>query len=198
MEEQQVQAASPAQALQAQGGGKKLDPVMQKKIDTYTALLMKIMHGKKSRNKVMDMLKNGEPSQSIPATALTVNDIAERTAKVKDYNVILGASPYLISDLVEIGTSAGLFQLVPEQIQQIYQDTLQKYIEAGIKEGKIDPVQLQADVEPMLNDQQRQQGMQIGQEAGLPTQANEQMAVRHINQKTPQKPQSLLGGKQNG
>lgn len=184
-------------ALKQTKGSKQVDPKVKKQVDNYSTILMKIMHSKQTRGKVLDMLKATEPQQAIPATALIVNDLAEKETKVKDVNVILGASPYLVSDIIEIGNSAQIFNISPEQAVPIYQETLQKYIQKGLKDGSIDPVELQAEVEPLLNEQQKQMGMEAGQAGGAPPTATNQMAINTMTQKTGQAGM-LQGGQRNG
>ena len=193
------------QPLSAQQGGKQTDPAMQKKVDGYVSILMKIMHAKSTRNTIIKMLSaSDDPKMSIVETALAVNDLAVQEAKSAEPKVILAASPYLVSDLAEIGNAAGIFQLNEEQLAPIYQAALQKYIEKGLKDGSIDPVELQASVEPMLSQEQNQMGMDMGQQTGLPQQASNSMAVRTMTQEakpTPQPQQQqapqqgLLGGR---
>ncbi|RKX64117.1 MAG: hypothetical protein DRP42_06970 [Tenericutes bacterium] len=159
----------------------QLSPQEKQEIDSYTTLMMDLIHNKATSNDIQDMLKSGEPSQTVPATAIQVNHMAEQTVKQSTGSMPssaakLGGSVYLVSDLIEVGNTSGIFNVQDEaQITQIYQDTLQQYIESGIKDGSIDPIELQQSVEPLLSQEQQETGMAIGQQAGVAPQPTNEM-----------------------
>ena len=189
-------AAQPKQGagvLAQQAQGKELDPKTQQQIDVYSTMLTKFIHGKETQSQVLDMIKAGDPTKTIPPAAVAINDQGEQAMKGKvSTDVVLGASVPLVSDLIEIGIAAGLFeQPSDEEISYIYQDTLQMYIEKGLKDGSIDPIQLQQDVEPLMNDEQRQAGLEMGKIAGVSSEPNqaaiiEQYANNRVKAAQPQ------------
>jgi hypothetical protein len=169
------------QGMLAGMNGNAVDPVLRKKIDSYGTMLMDMVHNNATKGKVIDMLKAGEPAQSIPATALTINETAtqmvQETGETVPPEVLLPCSVDLVGDLIDTGNAAGVFQVTEEQIPAIYQDTVQQYIQSGLKNGTIDPVELQAAIEPLLSEEDAVAGGQIGQSAGLPPAPTNQMVM---------------------
>lgn len=164
--------------------GQEIPPELQKKMDSYIASLMHVIHNPKTADGILEMLGAAPPAESIPHTALYVNDAVEKVfgkknAQVEDSVKIAGAM-YLVSDLSELGNAANVWkgQKVPEQeVPKILQKTMSQYIHKGIREGSIDPIQLQSDTEPLLNDKQRQVGSTLQQKLGLPGEPTASMGI---------------------
>ncbi len=172
------------QPQEGQPQEQKVDPKLQKQMDSYIAALMYSMHNPKTSGNVIEMLKSAPPEQSIPYTAMQLNSQIEQSfskkmgGKVAD-EVKLAGAMYLASDLSELGNAAKLWEKpVSEQdVPKMFQGIVTKYIHQGLKDGSIDPIKLQADTEPLLNDKQRQIGQTLQKEIGLPDQPTESMGV---------------------
>lgn len=169
----------------------------------YVTGLMKMIHDPQASPKIVDTLGAAPPNQSVPHVALMLNEQFEVQArsqgKVPDLNTLLAAGIYLVTDLVELGNTAGAFKVSEEEIGPIIEDTLQQYIEKGLKKGTIDPVELQESVEPLMNEEQKQLGLQAGAASGVPPQADQSTAMEaYARQRAPQlskqRPSALQGG----
>lgn len=153
--------------------GEAQDPKMKSKVDAYVSVLTELLHSPKSRDSVTDVLmKDSDPFNTVPQLAVSVNDMGVNLMKQSNvevpFSVQLAASTYLIEDLIHLGyAAAGWDQLDDTDIAGIYEDTLQIVIERGLKDGSIDPIQLQMETEPMLNENQKAAGQYGAQEAGL-------------------------------
>jgi len=166
------------------GGQEKVDPKTQDEMNKYVASLMYVMHNPKTSKNIIDMLKSGPPEESVPATALYINESVEKTfakktqGPVKD-EVKLHGALYLANDLSELGNAAKLWETpVGEKDMPImFQKIVSKYIHKGIKDGSIDPIKLQADTEGILNEQQRGIGSKVQQELGLPNEPTASMGI---------------------
>lgn len=176
---EEPQAAPPMEREQAEPPMKGEQQEMSKADQAYISGLMKLLHGKQTAPMIEEMLQSGPPEKSIPTAALTVNDQMEQAVgKKPPLETCLIAGVYLVQDLIEIGNTAGWFEVVEEkQIQSILQDTMQQYIEKGLKDGSIDPVELQEKIEPLMTEDQRATGLQAAEMTGVPTQANEQTVM---------------------
>ena len=167
----------------------QLDPKMEREVQAYVMGLSKMLHGKKTQPQVVQMLKSGgPPEQLVPQVALLVNDQMESAVKQKgqkpSLEVLLGAAEFLVGDLVEMGNALGVFQVeTEEQVAPILQNTMQTYIEKGLKDGSIDPVELQQKVEPLMPEDMRQKALGIAEAEGLPAEPNQMTAMEAYAQK---------------
>lgn len=151
----------------------KVDPATQKQMQSYIMGLSHLVHGKETRTQVMNVLSSGDPQDTVPQAALMVNDQMQQavTSKGKppSFDVLTGAAQFLVGDLIELGNSAGYFKVdTPEQVAPILKSTMQQYIERGLKDGSIDPIELQKKVEPMMNEEHRQLGLEAASRSGIP------------------------------
>ena len=183
-QESQVPAESQGQQVPqiSEEAKQELPPQAKREVEAYVLGLSKMLHSKETSRKVLDMLKSGPPEQVIPYTALQVNQQMESavTAKGKkpSLDTLFAAGQFLVGDLIEIGNAAGIFQLeTEEQIAPIVQNTFQVYIEKGLKNGTIDPIELQKKVEPLMPEEHRQLGLQAAKRTGVPEQPDEGTAM---------------------
>lgn len=160
---------------QQQGGLKQATPQQDKAIEGYSSALINVVYDKQTSPAILKMLEGAPPEQSIPTAVLQINKMVEGKAKEAgrkiDLNVLLNSAILLTKELMEVGEAGGIFKIQEEEVQPILQKTMQGYIVEAVKEGQIDPVELQATVEPMMNEQQKQMGMQAGAATGVPVKA---------------------------
>lgn len=184
-ESQGPQDQSPVKDAQALVEGGKVNPALQEKMESYVTTLMHLMHAPETSDNVMEMLSGGPAEQSIPFAANQINSQVEASLKnngVKkiDDAVKIAGAMYLVSDLAELGNSAGVFEIQQDQLGPILQKTMQDYIHQGLRDKTIDPVQLQLDTEPLLNKQQNKAGVAIQSELGLPSSPTTQMGIQKV------------------
>lgn len=181
--EKNSNAKEPVQAPE-----QELTPQQEHEVKTYISILSKMLHGEKTKASVYEMLKAGDPMQTIPTIALQVNDQAEQVLKQQGgkptLDTLVAGAQFLINDLVEIGNAGGFFEINiedPNVAGPLLTNTMQPYIEKGLKDGSIDPVELQELVEPMMSEDARAQGMQIANENGMTESAGITQAVGTSN-----------------
>lgn len=167
----------------------------------YTNALLKVVHSKKTRNKVHDMLGSTHPEISVPKTTLMINGLVEKKAreggKPPSLETLLYANTLLINDLIEVGNLAEVWDepVADEQrVGAILQDTMQQYIQKGLKDGTIDPIELQQKVEPLMSEEHRTAANQWGQKVGVPQEPGEAAAMEQYAQQRVRK-QQMLGGR---
>ena len=166
----------------------------------YLDALVKLMHNRKTAPKVEDMLESGPPEKVIPQTALMVNNLMEQEArkggKPPSLEVLFQAGIVVVGDLIEIGNAKGLWQIESEEdIGALLQATMQKYIEKGLKEGTIDPVELQQKAEAMMVQEDRDAGMKMAEREGIPVEPNEHTAMEVYADRKVRKAGMLKGGR---
>lgn len=190
--QQQQQQESPGtiqDAAKMAEGKADITPELQHKMDTYNAALMQIMHNPKTSKSVVEMLKSAPPEQSIPSVALQLTDTVSKSfekkgTKVEDSVKLCGAM-YLVSDLSEIGNTAGLWdkEVTSDQIGPLLTKVLTRYIHSGLSDKSIDPVQLQEQAQDLFSDKQKEIGGTIQKKLGLPDEPTVSMGVDAYTQK---------------
>ncbi len=157
-----------------------ISPEKKIEYENFIAMLMKMIHSPETSPAVVDMLSAGEASEIVPNTAVTIVNQVEKEigqATIPNDTKAAGAM-YLVTDLCEIGNVAKLWKkdVVEEDLSGIIQNTLQEYLHQGMKNGTIDPVQLQGEIEPLLTEEQQMAGSTLAERKGLPMQPTEGMA----------------------
>lgn len=162
----------------------QMSPEEKQKAAAYTSGLLKLLHSPDTSGRVLAMLKTAKPEVSVPKSALAINGrmeqmIQEKKATKPSLETLLLGSVALVNDLIEIGNAGDAWgeDVGPERAKPILQNTMQQYIQQGLKDGSIDPVELQAKVEPLMDEEHRAAGLQGAQATGIPTEANEQTAM---------------------
>lgn len=174
----QEQQGPPQEGQEPQGqseAAEEMSPQMKKDIEQYAGGLSKMLHGKETRNKVYDILKSAPPDKSIPQAAMVVNARMEQAwsqsrQKRPELGVLLQGGVHLVTELSEIYNAGGFSkqEITQDNFPKILQDTMQMYIQDGLKKKTIDPVELQKAIEPLLNDEQKQMGSEVAQKEGVP------------------------------
>lgn len=177
---------------------KKEEP-MSKADQAYLSGLMKILHSKETAPQVDAMLQSAAPEKSIPQVALLVNDQMEQAVTQKSgkpsLDTLLKAGVYLVSDLIQIGNTGGFFKVETEQqTRLILETTLKQYITKGLEDGSIDPVELQAKVEPLMTEDQRATGLRAAKLTGTKLEPDESTVLEAYGAKRERKGM-LKGGK---
>ncbi len=163
---------------------KKVNKKLEQQSQAYMGALSKVMHGPDTKEMVYGMLQAGDPMKTIPQTALAINEEVEGAFKKKggkpSLDILGQAAGFLVQDLVEIGNAAGFFNLDPENeeiMTALVSNTMQPYLEKGIKDGSIDPIELQAKTEPLLTEEGRAQGLAMGAERGIDAEAGDRQVA---------------------
>lgn len=157
---------------------------MTQQDQAYINGLMKMLHSPKTGGKVVEMLKSAPPEKSIPQAAMMINGqfeamLGEKGQKASLETRLMGGV-YLVSDLVEIGDAAAAWEqpLDPENdLPLLLEGTIQMYIEKGLADGTIDPIELQQKVEPLMSDEHRQLGLEAANMTGIPTEPDQSTAM---------------------
>lgn len=172
------------QAKGQQEGVPQEQPEMSAKDEAYVGGLMKLLHSRQTSGNIVGMLKSAPPEKSIPQAALTIfqqydKQVSSKSGSQTPLETKLIGGVYLVGDLIEIGNASAAFerQLTQEDFQPLLQETMQPYIHQGLKDGSIDPVELQAALEPLMDDQQLAQGMQAAEATGTPLVAGQAAAM---------------------
>ena len=183
--------ATPREESKVSAGVLSGDPEqkMNKQQEAYVGALVRVLHDKQTTPMVQEMLKAGPPEKTIPRITMEVNDLMQQTIARKggqktDLETTFLGGVYVATDLIEIGNAGGFFEVNDDdQVKEILQTTIQTYVERGLKDGSVDPVELQAVAEPLLKDSDREEGLAYAKKEGLSMQADENVAMEAFGQK---------------
>ena len=177
MEEQpKVDPYLPAQAPEGEGQKNPMTQEQTNSLEMFISLLSKVIHGPKTRDAVTDILTSTEdPFMTLPMAANQANEsavaLAKKSGQEVGFDIQLAASSFLMNDLIHLGyAAAGWDELDENDIAELYEDTIQMTIEKGLKSGAIDPIQLQLEVEPLMDEDQQRAGQHFAQKGGLNSQ----------------------------
>lgn len=175
--------------------GASLDPKTQQKVESYVSVLMNELHSPDTRDDVLEILKSSkDPYMTVPQAAMTINDQAQSKITKQggrvDTNTMFLASQYLVSDLMEIGNTFGVFKVGQEDFKELYQDSLQMYIQRGLKDKSIDPIELQTTAEKFMTDNEKIGGHYLAEKQGLPFEPQTTQMMAQVEQKTTAKVQA--------
>lgn len=193
--------ASTAQNGQGEGVGPQegqeqaIDPKQKEKAENYISILMNELHSPDTRDDVLEILKSSkDPFVTVPQAALAINDaaagkITKNGGKVDVATMFIG-SQYLVNDLMEIGNAFGIFKTTEKDFGDLYQDSLQMYIQRGLKDGSIDPIELQLAGEQMMDQNQKVGGHYLAEQKGVPYKPSQQQILQQHENATRRKVQA--------
>ena len=164
---------------QEQQGGAEIPQEKKNAIESAQNTILKMVYSKETMPDVLRMLKSGEPSQTIPNTANMIFKKLEQSSDNKiPGDIKLAAATSLVMELTEIGNEGQVFQISEKQMQPILQNTYRIYIENGLKDGTIDPIELQKSVNPMMKGNAKGYGEEVAQKEGMPMEPTQDMAIQ--------------------
>lgn len=174
----------------------------KKDFEATRAMTMDMMHNEGTSQQIVQMLGAGDPQMTIPKTAATVNgqvmQAYQQRGKPLSLENQLANSIIIGAELVEIGNAAGIFEVTEREAPAVLEKSSKAVIQQGLKNGTIDPVELQE----LTNDgmPERMKGMGLANES-TPNErddgvAMEQYAQKRVAQDRKQRPQE--GGMLNG
>lgn len=166
-------------------------PQQNKQAEMVKAAVTDMIYNPSSKKSIQDMLQSGQPKMTVPKTSLAIvkrfEDATTERLGEMPMEMKLLANIHTFQEVLSLATSMGLVpeELEETEVQPMLKDTLQQYIQAGLKDGSLDPIELQQAVEPMLSNSERAIGERLGQEQGVPSQVNQgQMNEAMYNQRS--------------
>lgn len=152
----------------------ELSEEAQAELDAFTDNASIVIHGEQSRDKILSLLQQGDKIEAVANATLLIFKQMEASAQKggKQFNEItmLYGAAFIVSELVEIGDAAGIFQFSEEEMQAAMQKAMQQYIHEGLRNGRIDPIGLQKELEPLMAEvapNEFNQAQQIAKQQGF-------------------------------
>lgn len=141
-------------------------------LDAYRDNATILVFSEESQAAVLQSLQAGDnPIDSVAQTAFLLHSrleqsLAETGENMTEVTMLLGAA-HLVSELIYLAEIAGLYQLNNQDRLEAFRHAAMKYFEAGLKDGSIDPVKLQKEIEPLMTKEQREAGLGAMEQFGV-------------------------------
>ena len=153
----------------------KASPEKQEQLKNIQAMITDMLYHPQTKDSVQAMLKSSPPHVAIPgatnATFQKFEDmVTQKQGKPMPLDMRLTAGVAMFSEMMELGEDMGIVpeDLPEENVGDLLRETMQQYIQKGLKTGSIDPIELQQQVEPLMSDEEKHIGMVMGQNSGTP------------------------------
>ena len=188
-----------------------MTPAEEMQLDNYSDNATLAVYSKKTQPTVLNLLQSGNgPVDGLSRAAFFVHNQLEGGLRQKGehmtYQTLFFGAAHLVSELSVLAEAAKIFTLTPQERMDGFKGAIKMYFEAGLKifkeqgrnaPGAIDPVILQKEIEPLLNDKQREMGMRMAEKEGLSKtppgpvsmQQQQQAPPEQQPQQQPQQPQ---------
>lgn len=156
----------PKQNAAPMGEEYELSPEQEAQISNYVDNAKILIHKAPGNDRIIHELKRiKNPQAAVAATAVLVHELLTKQMNdnQKQFNTVtlFYGSSALVTELIELGEAAGIFKMSEEQKYASLQLAIQHYLGKGLKEGWIDPVGLQKEVEPLMPESMRKKGWEI-------------------------------------
>jgi len=154
--------------------GQEISPEMKESVRVYWSMLSNMMHAPESRSGFQKTLgAYGDPYLDVPNTTKLIMDkadmmIAESGAKPAPLEAKFLVSQNLVGDIIDVGRAVYKWEITDADIGQLYQDSLQHYIEEGLADKSIDVMELQEKAEALMTPEQREAAIAYQKQAGIP------------------------------
>lgn len=162
------------EGMQAPEDAAELGPGQQMQLEAYRDNATLAVYSEKTQPAILQSLQSSKnPVEAVARTAFMVHrrlEASMKNEKMTEITMALGAG-HLVSELINLAEAAKLFKLSNEDRLSAYQHAVRLYFEDGMASGRIDPIELQKTIEPLMNREQREYG--------------EQMMVKHGISRTP-------------
>lgn len=179
-----------AQMTNPSKAGGQVDANKKRQVEDVAAMLLTFVHDEKTAPAVMQMLESQpDGRKAVPMAMNAIMKQVEQSANRRRIrfpnDVKVAAAIPVIQDLALLGNEAQVWEqpIMQEELPDVIRDTLQMYIEQGLKDKSIDPIKLQKEVEQLMNDDAKQQMRGIASETGLPQEPTATMAARQHTEK---------------
>lgn len=153
-------------------GDVEIGPAQQAQLDAYMDNATIAVFSEQTQPGILQMLQADKNRvKAVGNTAFQVHLQLEKQLestgeKMTEITMALGGA-HLCSELIVLAKAAKLYELTPDERLEAYRQALMKYFETGLKNGTIDPVEFQKTMEPLMNEEQRNYGLQEMEKSGI-------------------------------
>ena len=167
----------------------KVSPEKQAQLKNIQAMITDMLYHPQTKDSVQAMLKSSEPHIAIPGATNAIfqkfeDMVTQKQGKPMPLDMRLTAGVAMFSEVMELGEDMGIVpeDLPEENVGDLLRETMQQYIQKGLKTKSIDPIELQQQVEPLLSEEEKHIGMVMGQNSGTPAELTGPVAAEGLAQ----------------
>lgn len=166
----------------------KVPEGVTKQVETLQGAITDMIYQPKVKGAVQKMIKDGNPQMTIPGATIMVftkfEDIMTPKNGPMPLDLKLIGGLHTFTEVAELAQAMGVLppEISEEELQPLMKSAMQQYIQKGLKDKSIDPVELQQAVEPLMTDQEKQIGMQMGADQGVPEGVTQEQAQEGLLQ----------------
>jgi len=185
----------------------ELSPAQNQQIEIFQDNATLAVFSEKSQPQILQLLQKdmSNPVKSVGYAAfMTIKSLVFGSMRsgepLTEVTLIMGGA-HLVSELVTLAEAAGLYTLSSDNRLDAFGEAIKLYLEEGFRiykeqgpdaPGAVDPIEIQKASEYLLNDKQRQAGVQMARESGISLTQPPAGTGAPVAQE--QAPQGLLGG----
>ena len=166
-----------------------VDPKMMQQLETINAAMLDMLYDPKTKSTVQNQLQGGDPGITIPATTNMIMGRFEDIMRPKngelslDMKLAVGVQTF--QEVMQLAQGMGVLpeEVGDETVEPLLKQSMQQYIQKGLKEKTIDPMELQEAVEPLLTPEEQMIGRGMGQQFNVPGAPTQQQGNQRMMQK---------------
>jgi hypothetical protein len=166
-----------------------IPPGMMKQLETINAAMVDMIYDPKTKGQVQKTLQDGPPEMTVPAVTNMIMGRFEDIMRPKNGNMSLdmklAVGVNTFSEIQDLASRMGILpkEVSEDQQQAMLKSAMQQYIQKGLKDKSIDPVELQMAVEPLLTPEEQLIGRGVGEQTGTPGGPTNQIMQQDIMNK---------------
>jgi len=193
-ESQGNQGATGFQAMVDPSKNQDVDPATQRKLEDIKAMTINFMYSDKTKASVKQMVSGKDYQKTVPMAATSIYKqlqmfLKKDTKKPLDLDTKLAIGLTAFSETMELAQAMGAIpqDVSEDETESMLRKVMQDEIQAGLKSGEIDPIELQSKIETILPDNMKQEGSKLVTAHGGSEKPTQQM-VDHMRKQNIERP----------
>lgn len=205
-ETQETQKPSGFQAMVDPSKNQDVDPETLRKLEEIKAMTINFMYNDKTKASVKQMVSGKDYQKTIPMATTSIYKqlqmfLKKDSKRSIDLDTKLAIGLTAFSETMELAQAMGAIpaDISEDETESMLRKVMQDEIQAGLKSGEIDPIELQTKIETILPENMKQEGSKLVTAHGGSEKPNQQMVdyMRKQNIERPLKTENEMLKQQN-
>ncbi len=166
------------ETMEANGEQYEVNPEAEQEIASFEDNATYLIHSEETRDDILNELKaHQDKIKGVQEVSYKIFRKIEASREdegnqLNEFTMVTG-SQFIVDEIIEIGTVAGVVEKFTDQERTAaYMATVKKYVHLGVKEGRIDALELQKNIDPIAKEHLpkfHEFGLQEAEKAGITT-----------------------------